>query len=56
MHAGRVVPLNEVGDIAVTAKQLLQLFAADAGQNCRIGNLVAVEVQDRQNGAVELRD
>ncbi len=38
--------------IAVPAQQRVQLCGRDAGQQCRVGDLVAVEVEDRQHGAV----
>ena len=47
-----LVALDEVGLVAVTAEQLFQFVVADAGQHGRVGDLVAVEVQDGQHGAV----
>ena len=52
VHRLRVVPFDEVGLIAVASHQLLELFAADAGQHGRVGDLVAVQVEDRQHGPV----
>ena len=47
-----LVPFDEVGRPAVAAQQLLQFLVRDAGQDGRVGDLVAVEVQDRQHRAV----
>ena len=52
MHQLGLVTLDEMRRPAVAAKQLLQFLALDAGQDCRIGDLVAVEVQDRQHRAI----
>ena len=52
MHRTRLMPLDEMGLISVAAKQQFKLLMADARQHRRIGDLVAVEVQDRQHGAV----
>ena len=55
VHRLRLVPLDEVGRVAVAAQELLQLLAADPGQDGRVGDLVAVQVEDRQHGAVVRR-
>src|SRR5450756_652173 len=52
MHQPGLVPLDEVGRPAVPAEQLFQFLACDAGKESRVGNLVAVEMQDRQHRAV----
>jgi len=39
-------------NVAVAFQQRAQLALGDPGQHCRVGDLVAVEVQDRQHGAV----
>jgi hypothetical protein len=52
MHRHGLDSLDEVRRPAVAAQQLLQLFARDAGKEGRIGNLVAVEMQDRQHRTV----
>ena len=44
--------LDEVGRPPVAAEQLFQFLVLDAGQDGRVGNLVAVEMQDRQHRAV----
>ena len=55
MHSHGLVALDEVGGVAVTAEQLVQLLVADPGQDGGIGDLVAVEMQDRQDHAVRHR-
>ena len=52
VHSRGLVTLHEVRCPSVAAEQLLQLLARDAGKYGRIGDLVPVEVQDRQHGAV----
>ena len=52
MHQLGLVTLDEVGRPPVAAEQLFQFLAGDAGQDGRVGNLVAVEMQDRQHRAV----
>jgi hypothetical protein len=47
-----LVALDEVRRPAVAAQQLFQFLAGDAGEDGRVGNLVAVEMQDRQHRAV----
>ena len=44
--------LDEIRRPAVAAKELLELFAANAGEQGGIGNLVAVQMQNRQHGSV----
>ena len=48
----RVVALDEVRRVPVALHQRPQLVLRDPGQDRRVGDLVAVEVQDRQHGAV----
>ena len=55
MHLLRLMPLDEVWRVAVAAEQLLKLIVADPGKNCGIGDLVAVEMKDRQHRAVRCR-
>ena len=55
VHRLRIVAFDEIGAVAVAAHQLLELLAADAGQHRRVGDLVAVQVQDRQHRAVVAR-
>ena len=52
MHLLGVVSLDEVGRPAVAEEQVLQFLVGDACQDGRVGDLVAVEVQDRQHHAV----
>ncbi len=52
MHQRRLVTFDEDGRPTVAAQQLLQFVVGDAGEDGRIGNLVAVEMQDRQYRAV----
>jgi hypothetical protein len=44
--------LDHVGPVAVPLQLLEQLLLGDPGHHRRVGDLVAVEVQDRQHGAV----
>ena len=55
VHAARIAALDEIRCVAVADEQRLQLLMADAGQERRVIDLVAVEVQDRQHGAVRDR-
>ena len=55
MHCRGIVTLDEMGRISVSAKQRFKLLMTDPRQHCRIGDLVAVEVQDWQHGAVAHR-
>ncbi len=52
VHEFGFMPLDKVRRPAVTAEQLFQLFVFDTGQDGRVGDLVAVEVQDGQHRAV----
>ncbi len=52
MHRRRVVALDEVGHPAAAPQELLQFVVLDAGEHGRVADLVAVQVQDRQHGAV----
>src|SRR5580693_7672736 len=52
MHQLGLVTLDEVGRPPVAAEQLFQFLAGDAGEESRVGNLVAVEMQNRQHRAV----
>ena len=46
------VPFDEVRLVAHALEELLQLLLGNAGQEAGVGDLVAVEVQDRQHAAV----
>ena len=52
VHQRGLVTRDEIGSPTITAQQLFQFLAADAGQDARVGNLVTVEMQDRQHRAV----
>ena len=52
MHRFRLIALDEVGRPAAAPQELFQLVMLDACQNGRVADLVAVQVQDRQDGAV----
>ena len=52
VHQRGIVSLDEVGRPAVAAQQLFQLLTGDPRENGRVGDLVAVEMQDRQHRAV----
>ena len=52
VHLLRVVPSTKIGRPAVADEQALQLLVGDPGQDRRLGDLEAVEVEDRQDRAV----
>ena len=52
VHLLRLGALDEVRRVPVAAEELVQLLVADPGQDAGIGDLVAVEVEDRQDHAV----
>ena len=55
MHRCRIIALDEQRLVAIADEQRAQLFLRDAGQNGGIGDLVTVEVEDRQHGTVKRR-
>ena len=55
MHARRVVAFDEVRRVAVAPEQFGQVLLGNARQHGRAGNLIAVQVQDRQHRAVAHR-
>ena len=55
MHHGRDVAFHEMRFIAVTADQVGQFPAADAGEHGRIGDLEPIEMKDRKNRAIARR-
>jgi hypothetical protein len=55
MHQLGLVTLDEVGRPPVAAEQLFQFLTGDAGEEGRVGDLIAVEMQDRQHRAVGSR-
>ena len=52
MHDRRVVPFDEVRFPAAAEQQLTQFFSRYAREHGGVGDLVAVQVQDGQDGAV----
>jgi hypothetical protein len=52
VHGHGLVALDEVGNPSAAAHELLQLLSLDAGEDGRVADLEAVEVQDRQHRAV----
>jgi hypothetical protein len=52
VHHGGVVAFDEERLPATAGEELFQFVAGNAGQDGRIGDLVAVQVQDRQHRAV----
>ena len=55
VHHGGIGALHEMGLIAIAAQEVGQLLAADARQDGGIGDLEAVEMQDRKHGAIPRR-
>ena len=55
VHHSRVVAFDEMRRVPVSAKKRLKLLVTDPRQHGRIGDLVAVEMEDRQHGAVAHR-
>ena len=52
VHRQRVVALDEVGLPAASQEEVLQLLVGHAAEHCGIADFVAVQVQNRQHGAV----
>ena len=55
MHHLGLVTLDKVRPPPVAAEQLFQFLMLDAREDSRVGDLVAVEMQDRQHRAVGCR-
>ena len=55
MHGLGIGALDEVRRIAVSLEQAAQLVMGDAREHGRVGDLVAVQVEDRQHRTVEHR-
>jgi hypothetical protein len=55
VHHRRVIAFDKVRRVSVPAKKRLELLMADPRQHGRIGDLVSVEMEDRQHGAVPHR-
>ena len=51
----RIGTLDEIRLVAIAAEQELQFVVRDAGENGRVGDLVAVQMQHRQHRAVASR-
>ena len=52
MHGFRLVALDEDRLVAIAFEQLSEVFVGNARQKRRVGDLVAVQMQDRQDGAI----
>src|SRR5262245_23346435 len=52
VHAAWVTPFDKIRCVPIADEQCLQFLVADAGQEGRVIDLVAIEVQDRQHGPV----
>src|SRR5215469_6803240 len=55
VHTVRVTPFHKIRCVPVADEQRLQLLMADAGQEGRVIDLVAIEVQDLQHRPVRNR-
>ncbi len=55
MHCRRIVAFHKIRLVAVSDQQRFQFFVRDAREYCGICDLVTVEVQHRQNGAIANR-
>ena len=55
VHGLRVIALDEMRGVAVAAHESFELLVRDAREHGRVGDLVAVEMQDRQHRAVARR-
>ena len=53
VHVGRLAALDEERLVAIADEQRRELVVIHARQHGRIGDLVAVEMQDRQHRAVD---
>ena len=52
MHLGGIIAFDEVRIPPAAVKELFELFARDACEDGGVGNLVAVEVEDGEDGAI----
>ena len=52
VHGVDIVALNEIWFVAVATEQILQLQVADTGEDCRVVDLVTVQVQYGKNSTV----
>src|SRR5688572_22174356 len=52
VHLLGIAALDKIWRIPVAPEELIKLLMTDAGQDAGIGDLVAVEVQDREHDAI----
>src|SRR5580692_1386488 len=52
MHLVGVFPFDEVRRVAIAAEERVELLVRDAREDGGVGDLVAVEVKDGEDGAV----
>ena len=52
MHQPGLVTFNEQGFVTIADKDLTNLFVVHAAEHGWVGDLVAVEMKDRENRAV----
>src|SRR5665648_296190 len=52
MHLFRLITFHKVRCPTAAIEKLLQFLMLDTGQNSRVANFVAIEMQDRQNRSV----
>ncbi len=52
VHRARFMPFDEMGRISISTQKRFKLLMTDPRQHCWIGDFIAVEMQDRQHGAV----
>ena len=55
MHHKRVIAFDEIRFVAISDQQRLQFFVRNAREDGRIRDLVAVEVQHRQDSPIANR-
>src|SRR4029077_13781353 len=55
MHSPRFVPFDEAELVPVPFKQFSKIIVRNPREEARIGDLVTVEMKDRQDAAVALR-
>jgi hypothetical protein len=55
VHLFRLFAFNEEGRPAAAAEDLLQFLMLDAGEDCGVADLEAVEVQNRENRPIRDR-
>ena len=56
MHCGGIVAFDEVRFVAIADEQCFQFVVRDASEDRWVRDLVAVEVQNGQDGAIANRD